>query len=174
MRRFTATTVWLILFLLVAGLSAGTPQWSRFRGPNGSGVSDATGLPVEFGPDHNVAWSTPVPFGRSSPIVVGDRIYLTATEDGDLVTMALDRTTGAILWRRDVPRAREDEIFVSNDSATPTPASDGANVYVLFLELGLISYDAEGTERWRMELGPFDNFYGLGWMDQHLRIDRSG
>ena len=60
-------------------------DWPRFRGPNGSGVSDATGLPTEFGPKQNLVWRAAVPMGRSSPIVVKDRIYLTALEDNKLV-----------------------------------------------------------------------------------------
>ena len=47
--------------------AAGRESWSRFRGPNGTGVSDATGLPVSFGPEKNVRWKTPLPPGHSSP-----------------------------------------------------------------------------------------------------------
>lgn len=85
----------------VPAAESGTPEattvaldWPRFRGPNGSGVSDAVELPVEFGPEHNVAWAAEVPFGRSSPIVAGDRVYLTASAEDTLITMALDRAPG--------------------------------------------------------------------------------
>jgi outer membrane protein assembly factor BamB len=124
-------------------------------------VSDATGFPVEFGPDHNVAWQTEVPFGHSSPIVVGNRVYLTGSSDESLLTLALDRGTGDVLWRRETKPSRDDAMYRANDPASPTPASDGTHVYAFFQEMGLISYDSDGSERWRLELGPFDNFYGL-------------
>ena len=136
-------------------------SWSRFRGPNGSGVSDAAEFPVEFGPEFNVIWATEVPPGRSSPVVVRDRVYVTTPAGGHLVTLSLDRLTGVVVWRRALEPLRDDEFYQGNDASTPTPASDGTNVYVFFSEMGLVSYDPDGNERWRYELGPFENFYGL-------------
>src|SRR5687767_13832041 len=137
-------------------------DWLQFRGPNGTGVADGAGLPVQFGATKNVAWKAAVPFGRSSPVVTGDRVFLTASEGDKLVTLALDRKTGKTLWRRDVVRARHMAIFKANDAASPTPVSDGKNVYAFFAELGLISYGPDGKERWRVPLGPFNSFYGMG------------
>ena len=58
------------------------PQdWSRFRGPNGSGVSNGTGFPVEFGKDNNVQWRTPVRPGKSSPVLTKRHVFLTGFED---------------------------------------------------------------------------------------------
>src|SRR5213593_4738107 len=56
---------------------AGVQNWPRFRGPNGSGVSESRDLPVEFGPMKNLAWRTAVPAGHSSPVVWGNRVFLT-------------------------------------------------------------------------------------------------
>jgi len=145
--------------LLVAPAVA--EDWSRFRGPNGSGVSSSRGLPVEFGPGKNLDWAVDVPFGRSSPAFAGDRLFLTATEGGRLVTLALDRSSGKVLWRQALERGETAKLYHENDSATPTPATDGSNVYVLFHEAGIVSYDAAGRERWRHPLGPFRNFYGV-------------
>lgn len=136
-------------------------DWSRFRGANGAGVSPSRGLPVEFGPGKNLDWAVDVPFGRSSPVFAGDRIFLTATEGGKLVTLAVDRSSGKVLWRQPLERSETAKLYRDNDSATPTPATDGTNVYVLFHEAGVVSYDPEGRERWRHPLGPFRNFYGL-------------
>jgi len=136
-------------------------DWTRFRGPNGSGVIDVSGLPTEFGPDTNVVWKTPLPFGHSSPIIVGDRIYVTGSEGDALLTLAVDAERGEIVWQRDAKRAFDAAMYKENDASSPTPASDGENVFVFFSELGLLSYDREGNERWRVELGPFDNFYGM-------------
>ena len=80
----------LILLLFVAlAIPAAAEDWTRFRGSNGAGMSDSKGLPAEFGPDKNKVWEADVPFGRSSPVIAGDHIYLTATDDGKFVTMAL-------------------------------------------------------------------------------------
>src|SRR5262245_35439025 len=148
--------------LLFAAALASSQDWPRFRGPSGSGVAETSGLPAQFGPARNVIWKTAVPFSRSSPVIAGDRIFLTAFEGDKLVTLCLDRDTGHIRWRRDLLRARDTAIFKSNDASPPSPVTDGENVYVFFSHLGLISFTADGAERWRLPLGPFDSFYGIG------------
>lgn len=153
-----ATTVSLMLICIV---SVAADDWSRFRGANGSGISESTGLPVEFGPGKSMLWETSVPFGRSSPIIAGDRIFLTAVEDGKLLTLALDRKSGEVVWRRTLKRDHVAELYKATDSATPTPVADEANVYVFFHEAGLVAYDHAGEERWRLPLGPFRSFYGI-------------
>jgi len=140
---------------------AATNDWLQFRGPNGTGVADGPTLPTQFGATKNLAWKASIPFGRSSPVVTADRVFLTASEGDKLVTLALDRKTGKMLWRRDVVRARHMPIYKANDAASPTPVSDGKNVIVFFAELGLISYGPDGSERWRVPLGPFSSFYGM-------------
>jgi len=151
----------IAIWLLAPSIQAQN-EWLQFRGPNGTGVVDGSALPAEFNTSKNVVWKTPVPFARSSPVVTSDRIFLTATETDKLVTLALDRKTGKLLWRRDVARARYMPIYKANDGASPSPVSDGKNVYVFFAELGLISYAPDGKERWRVPLGPFNSFYGMG------------
>ena len=140
----------------------GTNEWPQFRGPNGTGVAEAVALPAEFSSKKNLVWKTVVPFARSSPIVTADRIFLTASEGDKLITLALDRKTGKEVWRREVVRARHMPIYKANDAAAPSPVSDGKNVYAFFGELGLISYGPDGKERWRVPLGPFNSFYGMG------------
>lgn len=149
------------LALLIA-LSATAQDWSRFRGPNGQGVSETTGLPSEFGPSKNLLWKTDLPPGHSSPVIAGNRIFVTGSEGDKLITICLDADTGRTLWRRDLTRARVSPIYKPNLPATPSPVTDGKNVYVFFAEFGLLSYDSSGRERWRLPLGPFDTFYGLG------------
>jgi outer membrane protein assembly factor BamB len=155
---------WALILVITAGFcvrSASAQDWPRFRGPNGTGVSDSTGLPVEFGPDKNIAWRQEVPSGRSSPIVTRDRVFLTAVDGDKLVTLSLDRTTGKILWRGEIVRSRTHAGYRGNDTASPTPATDGSNVYAFFPDFGLVSYGPDGKERWRSLLGPFESFYGV-------------
>ena len=152
----------MLLVMVACGLAPASAQdWPRFRGPNGTGVSDTTGLPVEFGADKNLAWRSEVPFGRSSPIVTKDRVFLTAVEADKLITLSLDRATGKVLWRREIVRSRAHVGYRGNDTASPTPTTDGSNVYAFFPDLGLVSYGPDGEERWRSLLGPFESFYGV-------------
>jgi len=148
---------------LAAALDARAPEdWTRFRGPNGSGISSSANLPLTFGPDANVVWKTALPFGHSSPILTDDRIYLTAVRDERLVTIALDRRSGTIVWEREAPRTRREKLDSRNGPAAPSPAVDGRDLYVFFADYGVISYDRNGGERWRVPLGPFNNIYGMG------------
>src|SRR6185295_10919932 len=156
----------ILIILSATSLSLGSDEWTQFRGPNGSGVSSSTGLPQEFGPNKNVVWKTELPPGHSSPVLTRDRIFVTAfTKEKDthkLFVICLDRQTGKILWQREVPRSREGRLQNVNGPASPSPVTDGTNVYVFFQEFGLISYDGAGKERWRLPLGPFNMFYGFG------------
>ena len=147
---------------VVAAALVWAADWPQFRGPNASGVSEETNLPVEFGPQTNVVWKTPVPRGHSSPSVAGDKIFLTAWEGETILTLALDRATGRILWRREAPRPRKQELQPNNSPASATPASDGKNAYVFFADFGLLAYGPDGNELWRLPLGPFNNPFGHG------------
>ncbi len=153
-----------LFFLINSTLQAqqNTNEWTQFRGPNGTGVAEGFSLPAEFSAKKNLVWKTTIPFARSSPVVTADRVFLTATEGDKLSTFALDRKTGKVLWRSDVVRARHMPMYKANDGASPSPVSDGKNVYAFFGELGLISFGPTGKERWRLPLGPFNSFYGMG------------
>lgn len=160
------------------------PDWSQFRGPNGTGVAETMGLPVEFGPTQNVVWKAALPPGHSSPVLTRDRIFVTAysklpsanarrinahaqqspieKENYKLLVIALDRASGKIVWQREVPRTIRGRLQNVNNPASPSPVTDGTNVYAFFQEFGLIAYDAAGKERWKLPLGPFNMFYGFG------------
>jgi len=109
-----------------------------------------------------MVWKTVLPPGHSSPIIAGDHVFLTAVDQGKLYTLCVSRDNGQILWRRECPRNRNEPVDKLNTAASPTPASDGKNVYVFFGDFGLVSYGFDGNERWRIPLGPFTNVYGMG------------
>jgi outer membrane protein assembly factor BamB len=140
----------------------GPPDWSRFRGPNGSGISNASRVPVEFGPEKNLLWRLALPPGHSSPILHDDRIYLTAYRGDALVTIAIDRVKGRILWERAAPQVKTRIVDKRNNPASPSPAVEDSGIYVFFPDYGLIAYEPDGKERWAMPLGPFNNIYGMG------------
>ncbi len=146
--------------LLAVALQAA--DWTQFRGPNGSGISASKNLPERFDSQRNLLWKTPLPAGHSSPVFTDDRIFITAFEGKTLLTICLDRATGKILWRRQAPREREESFQPANSPASPSPVTDGSNVYVFFGDFGLLSYGPDGNERWRLPLGPFNNANGHG------------
>ena len=152
---------WLVLLpALVLAPTLPGADWMRFRGPNATGV--AMGPIVERPSlDENLLWKTPLPTGHSSPVISSKKIYVTAVENEKLYTLALERETGEILWRREAPRPRRSELHENNNAASPTPTSDGENVYVFFGDFGLLSYGPDGNERWRVPLGPFVNIRGM-------------
>ncbi len=170
-----------ILLLLLAADEA---HWPQFRGARGAGISESA-APVEFGPSKNVVWKTGVPFGHSSPVIAGDRIFLTGEEGGarsgpergyvssagTLVTLAIDRRNGEVMWKREAPRPRRASYQPTNSAASPSAATDGRSVYVFFGDFGLLAYSVDGQEKWRLPLGPFNNANGHGaspilWRDR--------
>jgi outer membrane protein assembly factor BamB len=99
-------------------------------------------------------------------VLTRNRIFVTAhskeKENYKLLVICLNRQTGKLLWQREVPRSRVGRLQNVNGPASPSPVTDGSNVYVFFQEFGLVSYDAAGKERWKLPLGPFNMFYGFG------------
>jgi outer membrane protein assembly factor BamB len=152
----------LQLALFVFSSAAPAQDWTRFRGPNGSGVSNDTGFPVEFDKTRNILWRTPVRHGKSSPVLSTRHIFLTGFENEKLFTECFDRQIGKLLWERVEIRTPKPEGNLLNNPAAITPVTDGENVYVLFKDFGLISYDSASKVRWRVPLGPFMNSMGLG------------
>ena len=137
-------------------------QWTMFRGPNGAGQLSSSELPERFGPDVNVAWSRDLPTGHSSPVLYGDRIFLTGVEGDQLLVLALSRDDGRELWRREVPRPRREAIDPRSGPAAATPVVSADRVVTFFGDFGLLAHDHEGEELWRLPLGPFNNIYGTG------------
>jgi outer membrane protein assembly factor BamB len=159
---FIQRSVAAALFVTLLAPVEAASDWTRFRGPNGTGVADATGLPSEFGPAQNVIWKAAVPPGHSSPVLSDTHLFLTAHDGDTLLVMAFDRASGRELWRREVPRTRRGRLDGPNGPASPSPVTDGKSVYAFFQDFGLIAFTADGKERWRVPLGPFNIFYGFG------------
>jgi outer membrane protein assembly factor BamB len=151
-----------LTLVVTIGVAAAPSDWSRFRGPNGTGVSDTTGLPVEFNPAANVVWKASTPQGHSSPVLTKTHVFLTGTDGERLFVLALDRASGRELWRREVPRERRGRLDGPNGPASPSPVTDGTRVYAFFQDFGFIAFSADGKEQWRLPLGPFNIFYGFG------------
>jgi outer membrane protein assembly factor BamB len=138
-------------------------SWSQFRGPNATGrAPEEAPLPVEIGPESHVVWKVPLPPGHSSPAIHADRIYVTGERDGKLLTIALDRRTGATLWEVAAAFEKLEEVHSVGSHATPTPATDGERIVSFFGSAGLFCYDLDGKLLWKIPMGPFKNDFGSG------------
>ncbi|MCI0409865.1 MAG: PQQ-like beta-propeller repeat protein, partial [Acidobacteria bacterium] len=158
-------------------------NWPSFRGPGASGIADGQNAPLTWDAEKgvNVLWKTPIPgLGHSSPILWGDRIFLTSaiSQDPDSIFVhgldgridrrtdlaphswrvyALDKDSGRILWEQTacegVPKVQR---HPKNSYASSTPATDGEHLVVLFGSEGLYCYDFEGRLLWKKDLGVID------------------
>ena len=161
--------------------------WSDFRG-GGASVADAADLPLNWSPENGVAWSAELPgVGQSSPVVVGDRAYVTFVEGPNKETVAvcaLSVATGERLWTKRFDAARTSPNDFMHGRAAPTPAADGAGVVAFFASGDLIALAPDGSERWRRnlweEFGPFENRHDLGTSPAqdaeriYLQLDHGG
>jgi outer membrane protein assembly factor BamB len=176
------------LFLVLAS-ELEAQNWPQFRGPDGSGIASGQNLPLEWSvaEGRNLLWRVPLSgLAHSSPIVWGDRVYLTTAVaettgeptlvlgDSDVAgidtapdmvahrweLLALDKRTGDVLWRktahRGVPRLKR---HVKASHASSTPATDGRNLVALLGTEGLFCFDMEGDLRWRVDVGLLDVGY---------------
>lgn len=157
--RVSATASALVAAVVIL---ASADSWPRFRGPNGTGVGTESPLPARFSATENLIWRTALPPGHSSPVLSESHVFLTAVDGDTLLTIALERKSGTIAWQASAERPRQQAVDKRNHPASPTPATDGQNVYVFFQDIGLLAYDQVGRERWRVPLGPFTNAYGMG------------
>lgn len=156
--------------LIAGSLTAG--DWSRFRGPNGSGISqDTQETPVSWNDKENINWKVALPGpGLSSPVVVGNKVFVTCwsgygtdrRDPGDQKDLmrhlvCVDRESGKVLWSKSVepylPVERFTGMFAENGYASHTPVSDGQRVFVFFGKSGVHAFDMEGNKLWSKSVG---------------------
>jgi hypothetical protein len=143
-------------------------NWPRFRGPEGSGISRTGPVPISWDvpAGKGVLWKTEVPLpGNSSPVVWEERIFLTGASPDRLCAYCYDAQTGQLLWEREIPSGASpplDPKKVAKETgfASPTPATDGKRVYVMFAPGDVASLDFSGNLLWNRNLGVPDNVYG--------------
>ena len=152
MKKLFAALLVVSLVPLDAG-GAEPSSWPQFRGPAGSGIAKNERPPIEVGPEKNVKWKISVPSGLSSPIVAGDKLILTAFEDGKLYTIAYRQTDGTEAWRAEAPAKSIEAYYKQEGSpAASTPVTDGERIISFFGSCGLVCYDLAGRELWKHEL----------------------
>lgn len=159
----------LVLCVIVLAAPAVTlaADWSRFRGPNGSGEVVDPAVPVQWTKTQNVLWSVPVPGkGNSSPVVVKGRVFVqSASDDGKTRSVyCIDATTGATKWSKTYP-ASAARVHAKSSLASCTPGSDGERVFFILWDgdrLTARAYDLDGTELWQHVLGGYVSQHGAG------------
>jgi outer membrane protein assembly factor BamB len=164
------------LFALVGPVQAA--DWLQFRGPGGLGTAPDKNLAIRWSESSNVVWKTELPgSGSSSPIVVGQKIFVTCYSgygdyqgEGDMKDLkrslvCLDRA-GKILWQRDVPADLPEEPYrgytANHGYASSTPASDGRHVFAFFGKSGVFAFDLDGKQVWRKSVGSAKHSWGSG------------
>jgi outer membrane protein assembly factor BamB len=158
-----------LLALLVLSLPLSADDWTRFRGPNGSGVSNATGLPTNWDEKTNVVWKTPIhDVGWSSPVVLGKQVWVTTAKDDGKAQWAvcLDRDTGKVVHDVkvfDTPKVPYFFVKDYNSHASPSPVIEQGRVYVHFGSAGTACLDTEtGKILWQRRDLPCDHWRAPG------------
>tara|TARA_R110002049_G_scaffold4601_5_gene32259 strand:+ start:367122 stop:368336 length:1215 start_codon:yes stop_codon:yes gene_type:complete len=153
------------MWISVLGATFATADdWPRFRGDNGSGISDSSDIPSEW-TESNYRWVADLPGrGNSSPVVWSEHVYVTAAKDaaGQRYLICLDKSTGEELWRAEDGFAKH-KTHKNNSFASSTPAVDDDHVYQLWHSTeatSLIAYSHGGDEVWRYELGGYKHGQG--------------
>jgi outer membrane protein assembly factor BamB len=141
----------------------GAKFWPRWRGPSGQGYVVPGKYANTWSPTRNVKWRVPVAgAGNSSPIVWGDRIFLTTAQNNGarLSLVAFNRTDGKQLWDTVVPTDGVEHVHQKNGHASATPVTDGRMIYASFGRHGLVGFDMSGKILWHRKFGAINNYHG--------------
>jgi len=141
----------------------GARYWSRWRGPSGQGIVKSGKYTDKWSPTEHVKWKSAVPGrGHSSPIVWGDRIFLTTEYDegARLSMLAFNRTTGKQLWETFVPTKGVEHVYPKNSRASATAVTDGKLVYASFGTHGIAAFEFNGKLAWHTPVGQLNNYHG--------------
>jgi len=156
-----------IFFASAAPVATGDEQWTRFRGPNGNGVGQASHLP-ETWTESDYNWKIQLPGkGFSSPVIWNDRLYVTSTieESATLIILCLNTADGSVRWKQEF-QVKPHPKYKANCDACATPAVDADRLYVVWAtpdEHVVRALDQrDGTDVWQRDLGPFVAEDGFG------------
>lgn len=164
---------------VVFAASASAEDWPQWRGPEGTGVSHETNLPLNWNDQRGIIWKSDIPeWGDSTPAIFGSAIFLTAQHDDNLLVLKLDKSTGHILWTKtvgsgSVERApikaksaeerRSQKFHNLQNLASPSPVTDGKVVVVHFGNGDLAAYDFDGKQLWHRNLQADYGNYTIWW-----------
>ena len=139
-------------------------DWPGWRGADGLGVSVEANLPLRWSENENVAWKIEIPgWGNSSPVIAGDRIYLTTTTDDNAFSVvAIDPSRRKVVWKRKIGTERL-KTHNFHNMATPTPVADRNHVWALFGTGDLACLSKDGEILWRRQMREDHGQYRIMW-----------
>lgn len=157
----------LVALAIVLGgtMPVGADNWPAFRGGESNTVAQGKGYSQEWGPDKNIKWRTELGDANGSPIVYGERVFVTSAEDnGKKRTLhCFDRTNGKELWSKTVRFDGNEPTHKTNPYGASTPVTDGERVIVWHGTPGVFCYNMEGEIQWsKTGLGDIDHIWGYG------------
>ena len=160
-----AARIGLLFGMLLVGTTACADNWPRFRGPNGTGISDLKGVPTQW-TETDYEWVVELPgMGHSSPVVWDDALFLTTgQDDGSRTIHRFDALSGVEVWSRSI-QLQPDQLHKKNSQASGTPAVDAERVYVPFADdehYLVLAFTFEGEQVWSYDLGRFESQHGQG------------
>jgi outer membrane protein assembly factor BamB len=161
-------TIFLFVWTFVAGAALSAENWPAWRGPSANGISGEKNLPVRWSKTENITWKVDLPaWSGSTPIVWGDRIFLNVADDlrqqqgANLHLWCIDRNKGTVLWKRPLGGGNHQER--KQNMSTPSPVTDGRNVWVMTGTGILKSFDFDGKELWARDIQKDYGRFGLNW-----------
>jgi outer membrane protein assembly factor BamB len=159
MRKRSLGVVAVVVFSFAVAHAENWPQW---RGPSLNGISNEKNLPVKWTAEENVAWKVAMPgVSGSTPIIWRDRIFLNVAEGDNLALWCIDKNKGEVLWKQ--PLGAGNVKMRKHNMASPSPVTDGKNVYVMTGTGILKSFDFSGKELWTRDIQKDYGTFGLLW-----------
>jgi outer membrane protein assembly factor BamB len=153
-----AAATLLIAASTLAGL---TEDWPGWRGAGGSGICRETKLPLHWSTNENVRWRVALPDrGNSTPVVWGERVFITQAAESRRTVMCFDRRDGKLLWQAGPAWTEKELTYPENPPCTPSPVSDGKRVIAWFGSAGVYCHDFDGRELWHRDLGKQSHMWG--------------
>jgi len=173
------SSIALTLIVMLASIS-GAADWRQFRGPDGLGISKEKNLPTTWAADKNIVWKLKLPgAGASSPIILGNRVFITAYSGYGIDTKApgdmkdlkrhlwcVDRKEGKPIWMKELEPSLPEHKYSGEGAyhgyAPSTPITDGERLYVFFGKSGVFCFDLDGKQLWHQTVGKGTNGWGSG------------
>ncbi|HJZ81473.1 MAG TPA: PQQ-binding-like beta-propeller repeat protein [Pyrinomonadaceae bacterium] len=155
-------TLNLLAIVLLASAVVNAENWPQWRGPSLNGVSNEKNLPIKWTTEENIAWKLAMPeWSGSTPIIWQDRIFLNVAEGNDLYLWCVDRTKATMLWKKLLGSGNVK--MRKQNMSSPSPVTDGKNVYVMTGTGILKSFDFSGKEIWVRDIQKDYGQFGLNW-----------
>ncbi|MBP6824705.1 MAG: PQQ-like beta-propeller repeat protein, partial [Acidobacteria bacterium] len=165
-RKLSLASAFIALFCLVSLFSVSADNWPQWRGPMQNGISNEKNLPTKWSAEENVTWKLPMSDRSGSTPIIWDNLIFLNVADGTKATGTLsfwtiDRTTGKVLWKK--PLGDGDHMMRKQNMSSPSPVTDGKNVWALTGNGLLRAFDFKGNELWMRDIQKDYGKFGLNW-----------